>query len=119
MFYYKTYLEPIVLICRVLYGAAWKTALDRLASKLSHLVIIIYGVKKQDSVYTVREHNQILTVKELHLKESLNLLIIFYKKESPLKQFNSKTTRYQNWEVLVNPSHPLITQLAVFLNLVA
>ena len=63
-----------IRLCNMLcffYGTTCLTALERLESKLNPLVRIICGLRKRDSIRAVRERNQILTVKELHLKEIL------------------------------------------------
>ena len=74
LFYNGVYVQPIVQNAVLLYGMACKTALEPLESKLTHLVRIICGLRKQDSIRTVRD-NQILAVNELQLKEILQLFI--------------------------------------------
>ena len=60
--------------------------LEPMESELSHLVRNICGLRKNDSVRAVRERYQILSVRELHLKEIFKLLIIFLRNESPLQE---------------------------------
>ena len=74
------YKQPIVQYAVLLYGKACITALEPLESKLNHLVRIICG-----SIRALREHNQILTVKELHLKEILKFLVIVLRNENILE----------------------------------
>ena len=57
-------------ICGAFEGTICITALEPLESKLNHLARTISGLRKLDSFRAVRERNQILTLKELHLKEN-------------------------------------------------
>ena len=61
-------------------------------SKLNHLVRVICGLRKRLSTHAVRERNQFLTVKELHLNEILKLLLIALRNECPLKKIKSILT---------------------------
>ena len=74
-----------LIICD-LYGTECITPLGPLESKLNQLVRIICGLIKQDSIRSVSKHNQILTVKQLHLNEILKLLVIVLRNESQLEE---------------------------------
>ena len=71
-----------LIICD-LYGTECITPLE---SKLNQLVRIIFGLIKCESIRSVSEHNQILTLKQLHLNEILKLLVIVLRNESPLEE---------------------------------
>ena len=85
---YKTYVQPNIQYAVLIYGAACKIALDPLELKLKHLLRIAFGLKKHDSVSSLRENFHILTGKELHLKELLKLLVETLRSESPLEDIN-------------------------------
>ena len=79
-------MQPIRQYAVLIYGAACKTALDPLELKLKHLLRIVFGLKRYDSVSSLREKFHILTVKELHLKELLKLLVKTLRRESHLEE---------------------------------
>ena len=72
-----------------MYGTACKTALDPFVLPLKQMVRIVFGLKKHDSIKILREKFHILTLKLLHLKELLKLLVKILRPESHLKELNS------------------------------
>ena len=86
MFFCKVYPQPIVQNAVLLYGTACTTAEGPLESKLNHLVRIICGCRKRNSIRAARKLYCVLTVKELHLKEILMFLVVVLRNESPLEE---------------------------------
>ena len=60
---YKTYVQPINQYAVLIYGTAFKTALDPLEINLKHLLKILIGLNRHDSVSILREKFHVLTEK--------------------------------------------------------
>ena len=68
------------------------TALEPPEYKLNYSVRFLRGLRKRDSIRVVRERNQILAEKELHLKEIIKLFVILLTNDSPLEEIKSSIT---------------------------
>ena len=71
---YKLYVQPVLQYCVLIYGCAGKSELKQLNYSQNHLIRIMFGVKKFNSVRDVREKYKLLKPMELHLYELLKLM---------------------------------------------
>ena len=94
LFYYRVNVQPTTdcSICCAFIWHGMHNSPRALESKLNHLVRIICGLKKRDSIRAVRERNHFPTVKKFQLKENLKLLVIVLRNESPFEEIKSIIT---------------------------
>ena len=71
---YKLYVQPVLQYGVLIYGCAGKSELKQLNWSQNHIIRIIFGLKKFNSVRDVREKYKLLTPMELHLYELLKLM---------------------------------------------
>ena len=75
IFPYRTYVEPILQYGVLIYGTAAKSDINKITNKIKHLVRIIYGKRKFESIENFRIAAKIYNIEELHLYELLKLVI--------------------------------------------
>ena len=68
---YKLYVQPVLQYVVLIYGCLGKSELKQLNWSQNHIIRIILGLKKFNSVRDVREKFKLLTPIELHLYELL------------------------------------------------
>ena len=89
IFAYKTYVQPILQYGVLIHGTAAKSDIKKLNIKIKHLVRIIYGKRKFESIENFRIAAKIYSIEELHLYELKKLVI---KKIGELNECSTKKT---------------------------
>ena len=74
IFAYKTYVQPILQYGVLIYGTAAKGDIKKLNNKIKHLVRMLYGKPKFESIENFRIATKIYNIEELHLFELLKLV---------------------------------------------
>ena len=80
-------MQPILQYGDLIYGTAAKSDIKKFNNKIKHLVRIIYGKRKFESIVNFRIAAKIYNIEELHLYELLNLDI---KKIRELNEYRTK-----------------------------
>ena len=86
---YKTYVQPILQYGVLVYACANKTDIKQLDWAQNHIIRIIFGLKKYESVREVKDRFKLLTVTELHTYELLKILVKILRNEVQSECFNS------------------------------
>ena len=68
-------MPPILQHGVLIYGTAAKSDIKKLNNKIKHLVRIVYGKRKFESIENFRIAAKIYNIEELHLYELLKLVI--------------------------------------------
>ena len=74
IFAYKTYVQPILQYGVLIYGTAANCDIRKLNNKIKHLVRIMYGKRKLESIEDIRNAAKIYKKEMLHLYELLKLV---------------------------------------------
>ena len=87
IFAYKTYVQPILQYGVLIYGTAANSDIKKLNNKIKHLVRIIYGKRKFESIENFRIAAKNYNIEELHLYELLKLVI------KKIRELNEHSTK--------------------------
>ena len=80
-------MQPILQHGVLIYGTAAKSDIKKLNNKIKHLVRIVYGKRKFESIENFRIAAKIYNIEELHLYELLKLVI------KKIRELNEHSTK--------------------------
>ena len=82
-------MQPILQYGVLIYACANKTDIKQLDRSQNHIIRIIFGLKKYESVREVKDRFKLLTVTELHTYELLKILVKLLRNEVQSECYNS------------------------------
>ena len=85
-------MQPILQYGVLIYGTAAKSDIKKLNNKIKHLVRIVYGKRKFESIENFRIAAKIYNIVELHLYELLKFVI------KKIRELNEHSTKMIFWE---------------------